>query len=220
MPLPEIDILVLGGLYEERQFIIIPGEVDVTPAANASQNYLSVCNRGTAVHVFDTYDWEFKSEFDPDNKGSKVPPVVFYEVGGDETGGAINKQPEAGWDDKALEDIFSIRNQLPLEDPNISSPTTTPSPLAQTHKSNKNVIIGGTIGGICAVVLIVGILIFFIKGYRKPDSDKVELDGTGHSRYELYPTGLERVELQGASYRRYELHAYEPPELMSQNLSK
>ena len=206
MPLAKIDVLVLGGLYEDRQFIIIPGEVNVTTAANATYNHWLECNRGTAVHVFDTYDWEFKSEFDPDNKGSKVPPTISNLVGGNDTGGATNKQPEVGWDDMALGDIFSIRNQLPPEE----------FPNPPTHQLNKKAIIGGTIGGVCAVVLTVGILIFLTKRCQEPESDKTELDGTSHERCELYHTGAERVEVDGTSHQHFELHAYEPPEIMSQ----
>ena len=217
----------LGDIYEERQLIIVPGEVDVTTAANSSDYHWSECNRGTAVHIFDTYDWEFKSEFDPDYKGSKVPPEVFYKIGGNETGGAERQQPRSGWDDKALGDIFSVRNQLPPDDPNTTSPTpppndpnttlpTTPLSWDKTHRSNKNAIIGGTVGGVCVVVLIVGILIFLIKGCRKPESDRAELHGTGHRRHELHQIGSERVELHETSHSCFELYAYEPPELMSQ----
>lgn len=216
--------MVLGGLYEERQFIIIPGEPNVTTSATVNDSWWLECNKGTAVHIFDTYDWEFKPEFDPDNKGSKVPPTIFNLVGGNETGGATLRQPTAGWDYEALGTIFSVRNQpvseeetqFPPPNLNITSPTRSPqaSPwveIQQATKSNKNAIIGGVIGSLCMVGLSTGILIFFVKRSRKPsklESNTPELDGLKY-----------RMELQGTNYNchgRYELYAYEPPEMGSE----
>lgn len=214
MTLAETDIcpLVLGGLYEERQFIIVPGEPNVTTAATATDSFWSECNNGTAVHVFDTYDWEFKPEFDPDNKGPKVPPTIFNLVGGSGTGGATLQQPKSGWGDNDLGTIFSIRNQLPPETepefPHTTSPKTS-SPQASSRsetKPNKNAIIGGVVGGVCAAALAAGILIFFVKRYRKPSQlDKAEIGGE-----------CLRSELYGQNYNSHgshELHAYEPQEL-------
>lgn len=194
---------MLGGLYEERQFIIVPGMPNVTTAATAGDNFWTECNLGTAIHVFDTYDWEFKPEFDPDNKGSKVPSTISYLVGGDDTGGATLSQPTAGWDYEALSTIFSIRNQLPPS-PNLN---ITGSPRETT--SNKSAIIGGAVGGVCAVVLIVCILIFFAKRWKA--SQPAEL-GAIRSRSELEGISS-RTELPETTNRAYELYAYEPPEM-------
>lgn len=204
MPLACFDTcLVLGGLYEERQFIIVPGEVNVTTEATAGDNWWMQCNKGTAIHVFDTHDWEFKPEFDPDNKEPKVPPTIFNLIGGSETGGATLKQPNAGWDDAALGTIFSIRNELPPEEtqpPEGSQPL--PSNPKQVTKSNKNVIIGGAVGGVCVVALAVGILIFSVKRCRKPSHDQpephnVELHGTSRNYYGSYelPANYEPKEI-------------------------
>ena len=204
-------MVYLGGLYEERQFIIVPGAVNVTTAATAGDNWWMQCNKGTAVHVFDTYDWEFKPEFDPDNKGSKVPPTISKLVGGSDTGGATLKQPKAGWDDAALGTIFSIRNELPPEEklqfpptnpnlnstsPTTSTPQTNPSDeTQQVTKPNKNVIIGGVVGGVCGVALTAGILIFFLKRCQKPsqleselgsDPVRAELNGTNYNYHGFY----------------------------------
>ena len=210
-------LLVLGGLYEERQFIIVPGQANVTTAATADNNLWIECNNFSSVHVFDTYDWVFKTEFDPDNKGSRVSPTIVNLIGGSDTGGATLKQPEAGWDDKALDTIFSIRNeplhqeklQFPL--PNLiitSQPQATP--WDKTTKSKKNAIIGGAVGGVCVLALTAGILIFYIKRYGKPGQQKpqkTELDGE-NDRMEL--DGVKHIpELHGTSNssRSYELHA-------------
>ena len=166
------------------------------------------CNQGTKIQVFDTYDWEFKSEFDPDNKGSKVPPPIVELIGGNETGSAPVHQPLSGWDDPALGPIFLKSNQPPPS--NLSTPTpgqnSTSSETQKTAKSNKGAIIGGVIGGICLVALVVGVLIFFWKKHQK--SSPVQ------SRAELQEADP-KAEMQ-VNYNRpklHELHAYEPPEM-------
>ena len=164
------------------------------------------CNKGTKVRVFDTYDWEFKPEFNPDNKGSKVPPPIVDLVGGSDTGGATLKQPAAGWDNPALGSIFSTRNQLPLPDSS-SPPSATSLPTGrisdETQKSNKGPIIGGVVGGVCIIALVAGVLIFFRRKGQKSSQAQPgkELQG-----------GDLRVELQG-NYGPHELHAYELPEM-------
>ena len=209
---------VLGGLYEERQFIIIPGEVNVTTAATGDDKWWIECNKDTAVHVFDTYDWEFKSEFDPDNKGPKVPTTIFNLVGGDDTGGATLKKPEAGWNYEALDAIFSTRNELPPEEKlpfPPASPSITTNP--QMTKSNKNAVIGGAVGGACMAAFIVSILVFCIKRKRNPslsESKEAELHGTGFTG-ELSGTNFIR-ELNETNYnyhRPYELPSHGPEEI-------
>ena len=155
------------------------------------------CNKGTKVHVFDTYDWEFKPEFDPDNKGPKVPPSIVELVGGNDTGGATLNQPKAGWENSDLGDIFSTRNQL-LQDPPSQSPSPPNAPGGST--SNKGAILGGVIGGICVLAVSILIIMFFWKCKKSGQADfQAELEGPP-SRAELRGAHL-RVELQGAELR-------------------
>ena len=98
LPILTFVSFVLGVIYEERQFIIVPGETNVTVANQTTpegdiDTFWLECNTGTKVHVFDTFDWEFKSEFDPSNKGSKDPPSIVKLVGGNSTGGATVSHP-------------------------------------------------------------------------------------------------------------------------------
>ena len=163
-----------GGLYEERQFIIVPGEVNVR-VANSTDWY--ECNRGTKVHVFDTFDWEFKSEFNPDNRGPKVPPSIVKQIGGNESGGATLTGPTS-WDDPTLGLIFAARNELPSESLATVSPvappeiTVYPTSSDNTDPSSKDqgIIVGGAIGGFCVVALVVGVFIFFWKRRRVSES--------------------------------------------------
>ena len=193
--------LMLGALYEERQFIIVPGETNVTVANQTTpdgkiERFWLECNRGTKIHVFDTFDWEFKSEFDPNNKGSKVPPAIVKLVGGNSTGGATVTQPKAGWDNPSLGSIFAIRNEPPTDVP------TAPGTGQNTAQSKKGAIIGGVIGGFCVVALVVSVLIFFRKkrGESSPgESRAAELQEAVH-RVELQEI-VHRVELQGIDLR-------------------
>ena len=224
----DICVLCLGAVYQGRQFIIIPGEVNVTDIST-STNMFYACNEGTGVHVFDTYDWEFKNEFDPDNKVSRVPPTIYKLVGGNETGGATLKQPQEGWDDEDLGTIFSIRNELlpdevqsPEPTENVTfSPTGPPDPGDEPPHINKprqSAIIGGVVGG-CVVVLTVSIAICAVKRSRKHEPNGVELHGE-HTIELHVPTKFETsAELHGEHQielhadENYELYAYEPPEI-------
>jgi len=125
-------VIYIGGLYEDRQFIIVPGQVNVS--TSATEGVFSNRNMGTAVHIFDTYDRTFKVEFDSDNKGSKVSPAIVDLIGGDEKGNATLQQPKSGWDTKELGRVFQIRNQLPANDrgsTNSANKTLTDPPLDQ-----------------------------------------------------------------------------------------
>lgn len=132
---------------------------------------------GTAVHVFDTYDWTFKAEFDPDNKGSKVPSAIVDLIGGDEKGNAKLQQPKAGWDNKGLGSIFQVRNQLLPTDTN-SNGTQSNSTHHETgsndrqnpnngttdeSKSNTAAIAGGVVGGLAGLGLVLGLLFWWRK---------------------------------------------------------
>ena len=193
--------------------------------AGTTDNFWWECNKGTKIHVFDTYDWDFKTEFDPDHKGSKVPSPIVNLIGGSDTGGATLTQPEAGWDTAALGPIFSTRNELPPPDlssspsatnePSTTASTTTP----KTAKSNKGAIIGGVIGG-CFCALVVGVVIFFWKRRRQEPSAgadfRAELHGADFIA-ELQTAGP-RAEMQGHNnYNDYpspnELQAYGPQEI-------
>ena len=185
---------------------------NMTTATGSIDNYWLQCNKGTKVRVFDTYDWEFKSEFDPDNKGSKVPSAIVKLVGGNEAGGATLKKPKAGWDNPALDPIFSIRNELPLPDlsPTPGLNTTLATATGEPQPANKGAIIGGAVGGICVVAVAVGVSIFFWKVHRKPSQEGPsgsELQGAD-SRAELYGNYS-----QGLYNAPHELYAYEPHEM-------
>ena len=208
-------MIYIGGLYEDRQFIIVPGEVNVSTSAAVNNSFFLKCNMGTAVHVFDTYDWTFKAEFDPDNKGSKVPPAIVDLIGGDEKGNAKLQQPKDGWDTKELGPIFQIRNQLPADvdgSPNSVNKTTssTDSPPYQEDQqkkdgsesgSNDGAIAGGTVGGFVGLSLLLGLLFWWRKRKSAEKTALPELSANGAPQ-----------ELQ--SYKMpQELQAYEPPEM-------
>ena len=215
--------IVPGALYEERQFIIVPGEANVTVSNQTTttgtidKNWLE-CNKGTKVHVFDTYDWEFKPEFDPDNKGSKVPAAIVKLVGGSATGGATLHQPKAGWDSPALGPIFLTRNEL-LPDLPITTTglNSTSSAAPDTAKSNNSVIIGGVAGGFCALALAVGTFIFFWKK-RQVSGKSSQGESIAEFTAELHAADF-RAELPWKDHQPdhyntpHELDAYEPQEM-------
>jgi len=181
-------VVYIGGLYEDRQFIIVPGEVNVSNSA--MPGFFSYCNMGTAVHIFDTYDWIFKAEFDPDNKGSKVSPAIVDLIGGDEKGNAKLQQPTYGWDTKELGRVFQIRNQLPATGPNVDGGDMDES------KSRSGVIAGGIVGGFVGLGFLLGLLLWWRKCQGVEQRALPELGASG---YNARPP--------------QELPAYEPPEM-------
>ena len=189
--------------------IIVPGVADVTPSVPISnqtggRTYWIQCNKGTQVRVFDTYDWEVKSTFDPNNKGSRVSPSIVKLVGGSDIGGATLKEPLGGWDDPALGPIFATRNELPTPTSSphaTSSPDSTLNNTGNTAKPNRGAIIGGVIGA-CVVVLMGGVLIFFWKKKFSQAEPSEERGGE-----------ILRVELQGKIVAAELQEDYRLPEL-------
>ena len=190
----------------------------MTTSDGKIDNYWLECNKGTKIQVFDTYDWEFKPEFDPDNKGARVPSPIVKLVGGNSTGGATLKAPKAGWGDQALGPIFAKLNELPPPDvsptPGSNTNTTVPTNASsETQKpdedktNNTGAIIGGAVGGVCGL-LLVGLALFCWKRSRQSQAQSsAELQGEDM-----------RAELHGNTYpgqynTPHELHAYEPQEL-------
>ena len=225
-------MIYIGGLYEDRQFIIVPGEVTVRTSSGVNDNFLR-CNMNTAVHVFDTYDWTFKTEFDPDNKGSKVPPMIVKLVGGGAEGNATLREPKDGWGTEKLGQVFQIRNQLPanVDGPansaNKTTSTSTDSLPYQTRygdqqntnggdikesKSNSGAIAGGIVGGFVGLGLL-GLLFWWRRRQGAEQTALPELGPHGYNEasQELQAYGPPQ-ELQTYGPPQ-ELQAYEPPEM-------
>jgi len=213
----------IGGLYEDRQLIIVPGEVNVSTSATVNEPWFLQCNIDTAVHVFDTYDWTFKAEFDPKNKDSKVSPAIVDLIGGDEKGNAKLQQPKAGWDTKELGTVFQVRNQLPAtvddstNSANKTTSTSTNSPPYQTDrqntdgdmkesKSNTGAIAGGVVGGFVGLSLLLGLLFWWRKRQGAEQTAIPELGANGPPPHYHPPHSTPYMPPQ-------ELHAYEPPEM-------
>jgi len=204
-----LTVTYTGGLYGDRQFIIVPGEVNVS--TSATEGVFSNCNIGTAVHVFDTYDWTFKTQFDPDNKGSKVSPTIVDLIGGDEKGNATLQQPKYGWDTQELGRVFQIRNGGST---NSANKTSTASPLDRPNvdggdinesKNSIGAIAGGIVGGFVGLGFLLGLLFWRRK---RQGAEKTALPELGASGY----NGRPPQELQ-ARPPLEELPAYEPPEM-------
>ena len=226
-------MIYIGALYEDRQFIIVPGEVNVSTSANVNDTWFLECNMGTAVHVFDTYDWTFKDEFDPDNKGSKVPSAIVDLIGGDEKGNAKIQQPKAGWDNKALGSIFQTRNQLPpgTTDSVTNTTSKTPPPretgsndgqnqnegnTTESKSNNTGAIVGGVVGGLAGLGLLFGLFFWWRKrqdtSAHETQPVLPELGGNGYSGAPPYydsPYNAPSVPYVPPQ----ELQAYEPQEM-------
>ena len=206
--------------------------MNVSTSANVNDTWFLECNMGTAVHVFDTYDWTFKDEFDPDNKDSKVPSAIVDLVGGDEKGNAKIQQPKAGWDNKALGSIFQILNQLPPDSTDsVTNTTSNPLPretgsndgqnqnVEQKNESTNNntgAIVGGVVGGLAGLGLLLGLFFW----WRKRQNTSVhetqpalpELGGNGYSGAPPYYDSPYNAP-SGPHVPPQELQAYEPPEM-------
>ncbi|OAP65479.1 hypothetical protein AYL99_01451 [Fonsecaea erecta] len=104
-----------------------------------------------------------------------VPPAILQVAGGTPEGGAINNAPVTGWSDDRLSVYFGEKAVVSSRTPTraLPSATATPPPPTPTptHRPSKKTetgaIVGGTVGGVAALVLAIAIVWFCVRRYKK-----------------------------------------------------
>ena len=108
--------------------------------------------------------------FNPSLNGYKVPSEIISVVGGDSTGGATVTAPVRGWENRDLRVYFQQQATYAARTPTRAIPTATSAADGSTG-SNKGAIIGGSVGGVIAL-LLAGLAIFFCIRRRRRHSPK------------------------------------------------
>lgn len=130
--------------------------------------------------------WEL---FDPHLTTYNVPSEIIAVVGGSATGGATVSAPAGEWNNRDLRVYFQQQATYPPRSPTRFLPNTGSAPDPGS-KTNKGAIIGGAVGGGLAVLLLLGLAIFFWMrrrgrraSHREPEmahsQSNVRTDATG-----------------------------------------
>lgn len=148
-----------------RQVLIVPGNINAsTPQTAPAFEY--TCNNGTGVRIFDTQTWVFRETFDPTLTELGVPAPIVDLIGGTASGAAKVTTPSAGWQEKALGDIFAKRNKPIVYDDTDNTTTTTnttnsggdtggvPGPLSGISKTTIAGIGAGVAIAVAAVLVV------------------------------------------------------------------
>ncbi|KAK3705234.1 hypothetical protein LTR37_013395 [Vermiconidia calcicola] len=157
-----------------RQMVVYGGQVVLpkfTALANdrsAADIYAAVDPWPQALGVFDLSAMEWSSSFDPNADPYITPAKVKAHI-------AANGPYPPSWSDSTVESWF-------LEKRTTSAPQPTESGKPDSDSTNTGAIAGGVVGGV-AVLVIIGLAIWFLRRKRRrdqnnmsPESQRAELE--------------------------------------------
>lgn len=124
-----------------------------------------------------------------------VPTPIVDWLGGSPSGGATIKSPVLGYNQTGLAEVFNTTRAQPSLS---ATPSQTPVG-APGHKSHAGAIAGGVIGGVAALAMLAGLLLWLRARKRRKDMEPRELDGA------------EKRELQNADLQSPPKHHHELP---------
>jgi hypothetical protein len=137
--------------------------------------------------------------FNDSKQGYQVPPEVIAEIGGSQTGGATDREPEAGFNNPDLTVLFTrVYSAASTRTPTRVIPLSTSTSAPSSHKLSTGAIIGiGVGGGIVAVLLCTAaVCLCFKKSKRSKQvgAQPAELPGSfkpspGQSNSQAYSPG-------------------------------
>jgi len=181
-------------MWNEAQMISFGGTI-----GNSSADFnLNGCNPSTPpLLVLDTSTFLFKEQFSPDQVYGQ-PEAVFNKIGGTALGQSPAKGPPGGFNDTRLSSIFSktvARVTAPTTfAAEASTYTTSTSSLSTTsssaststtssgisHSSPKaGVIAGSVVGSVAGLLLILGVIIFFLRHRKGASAQATVVSYTG-----------------------------------------
>ena len=149
--------------------------------------------KGVAILDMSTITWG--SVYDAYAPEYLVPTPIVNWLGGSPSGGATIKSPVLGYNQTGLAEVFNTTRAQP-------SPSAIPSQTsvgAPGHKSHAGAIAGGVVGGVAALAILAGLLLWLRAQKRRKDMEPRELDGA------------EKTELQNADLQNPPKHHYELP---------
>ncbi|KAI9720172.1 MAG: hypothetical protein M1812_002990 [Candelaria pacifica] len=155
-------------VYREREMIVLGGQLDI---GSTTVNSASCNTSYPAIRVLDTSSYTWLTDFTPNPDAYSVSPVISKVIGGSASGGATAKAPIGGFNNSALDSLFSKRVQRFTPPTRSSSApnfggTSTPSPSS----NHTGAIAGGVVGGVVSLAVIIAALFFFIR-FRRSKSE-------------------------------------------------
>ena len=193
--------------YKERQMLVLGGNL------RNGRNTLNQgrCNESLpAVRALDLSTFKWSDTWDGSPEPYYVPDVVTRIIGGTRNGGATKKQPDGGFNDSALNSIFSnvAARYTPVASTRSDSGNSSSHPGGggggSTSKTNTGAIAGGTVGGV-AFIAIIATIIFILLRRRKRRSNAPPLDPRPQSPWDGKP-----LEMSGDSHISRGVY-YNPP---------
>ncbi|KAF9741443.1 hypothetical protein PMIN07_001401 [Paraphaeosphaeria minitans] len=111
-----------------------------------------------------------------------VPNQLLSVTGGNANGGATANEPEKGWTEKGLGDVFrKSRYTIPSTWPTPNNSTGT-GDAAGPKKTNVGAVAGGVVGGVAGLALVAGILFVLQRRRRRRAKRPSELHGNAVPR--------------------------------------
>lgn len=143
------------NVIDNSQMLIIGGTFPASDACDAPDVW-GTHNLDLGKNNPDQVKWNL---FNPNLTTYYVPSEIVDVVGGGSTGGATVTAPPTGWDSGDLSVYFQQRASYAARTPTRAIPGSTSTPH-DSNESNKNAIIGGTVGGVVGFLLLAGVTTF------------------------------------------------------------
>ncbi|KAF2493487.1 hypothetical protein BU16DRAFT_81154 [Lophium mytilinum] len=155
--------------------------------------------KGVAILDMSTITWgSVYNAFAPEYL---VPTPVTKWLGGSPSGGATVTAPAGGYNSTGLAQLMGVKRVWPTSN---TSQSATPKPHSHHKKTNVGVIVGPVIGGVAALALLAGLLLWFRQRRHKKAMTPHELEAAEKSELHEEPKKMP-YELPVDSHKPYEM---------------
>ncbi|KAI9809440.1 MAG: hypothetical protein M1826_003904 [Phylliscum demangeonii] len=169
-------------LWGNRDMLVLGGGVTAQkPSGDGSDLNTVACNPSfPPIRILDTTTFTWKTNFDP-RPSYTVPSAIYQMIGGDGSGKANLSRHERGSNASRLDEVLSKRvplipDALPAAPPSPqSTPVTMPPAGNHDQRSATGAIVGGTVGGLCALGVVIGLLV--VRRRRRRARDRTHTEG-------------------------------------------
>ncbi|KAK3703008.1 hypothetical protein LTR37_014738 [Vermiconidia calcicola] len=177
--------------------VVLPKSTALANDRSAADIYAAVDPWPQALGVFDLSAMEWSSSFDPYADQYITPAKVKAHIAAD------GPYPPS-WSDSTVESWF-------LEKRTTSAPQPTESGKPDSDSTNIGAIAGGVVGGV-AVLVIIGLAIWFLRRKRRRDRENMSQESQrAELEYHHPPQEVSAAEKS----QRAELEYHHPPQEMS-----
>ena len=198
--------------YKDREMMVLGG---LLRSGNTVLNSNACDRKYPAIRALDLSTFEFLETWKGSPEPYYVPDVVTRVIGGDGKGGAKMTQPEGGFNDSALTDVFSKvvpRYALPItktSSVSSGSGTTNPSaPNEETKKLSSGAVAGIALGALAGVGALAALALLYLRRVKQKRKTGALMDDVDHSNDKKHESvisnGATQPDLENREY-------YKPP---------